>query len=293
MLGDVERVDGFRRAIEAVVRPGDVVVDLGAGTGILSQLAARAGARHVYAIESDAIGEAAEALVASSPYRHAITVIRGRIEDVELPERANVAIGELLGNYLLDEDIEGLLASARARLLEPGAREIPSAFELAAIPIELAEDFARRYRGDAIEGVELSRFASAFAHEPQFVGHLDIPGTAALAPRAGLWRAAIGAAPASGRATWTAARPGTLGALALVMTVELAPGIEIATRLGVRSNWHLPLLPVSGAPRLAEGDTITATVDVARDGIRSWHVSWPGGEVFHAPALQRRLLGLP
>jgi hypothetical protein len=53
---------------------------------------------------------------------------------------------------------------------------------------------------------------------------------------------------------------------------------------------------VTGAPRLAAGDTITASVDVGREGIRTWHVSWSGstsGEVFHAPGLQRRLLGLP
>src|SRR5439155_3036542 len=49
MLNDRRRTSQFLTSIREVVRPGDVVVDLGTGTGILAVAAARAGARHVYA----------------------------------------------------------------------------------------------------------------------------------------------------------------------------------------------------------------------------------------------------
>jgi hypothetical protein len=54
LLGDELRMRAYRQAIEETVRLGDVVVDLGTGTGVLARWAIEAGAAHVYAIERDA-----------------------------------------------------------------------------------------------------------------------------------------------------------------------------------------------------------------------------------------------
>ena len=51
MLGDRVRLRAYDEAMRRTVRPGDVVVDVGAGTVVLSLLALRHGASHVYAIE--------------------------------------------------------------------------------------------------------------------------------------------------------------------------------------------------------------------------------------------------
>src|SRR6188474_876833 len=82
MLLDVDRVAAFARAIAEVVRPGDVVVDVGAGTGILAILAAKAGARRVFAVERGPLSTLIAGAAADSGVADVVTVVRGDARDV-------------------------------------------------------------------------------------------------------------------------------------------------------------------------------------------------------------------
>ena len=55
MLADTRRCEAYSKAISASVRPGDTVLEIGCGPGLFSLLACRAGARKVYAIDSEEI----------------------------------------------------------------------------------------------------------------------------------------------------------------------------------------------------------------------------------------------
>src|SRR5664279_4869594 len=94
MIRDQVRTEAFRRAIDSVVSPGDIVLDVGAGSGILSLFAARAGAARVYAVEQTSIAVLAQQLAAANGVAEIVQVIQGDILDVEPPERVDVLVSE-------------------------------------------------------------------------------------------------------------------------------------------------------------------------------------------------------
>jgi SAM-dependent methyltransferase len=136
MLRDKARCDALREAIRCTVKPGDVVVDLGAGTGLLSFFAIQAGARHVYAIEVSGIAGAAAELIEANGFRNKITLIRKNSKKVSLPERCDVVISETLSAFCFDkENAIEFIADARQRLLKPGGRIIPESADTFLLPI--------------------------------------------------------------------------------------------------------------------------------------------------------------
>lgn len=159
MLGDKARCDAFREAIFRTVKPGDVVVDLGAGTGLLSFFALQAGARHVYAIEMSKIADVTAELIAANGFSDRVTLIRKSSKQARLPERCDVLVSETLSTFAFDTDntIE-FVADARERFLKPNARIIP----------ESADTFLLPFSSDAFGP---GRFTPANAgHPPLFYG---------------------------------------------------------------------------------------------------------------------------
>jgi len=98
MLRDSTRTLAYQAALEAARLPGKTVLDVGSGTCVLSIFAARAGAAHVYAVEASALAEQARRIVAENGLSDVITVLQGRVEEVELPiAQVDVIVSEWMG----------------------------------------------------------------------------------------------------------------------------------------------------------------------------------------------------
>ena len=138
MLQDTVRMSSYQRAIQNQVDEDSVVMDLGAGTGILSFFAARAGASKVYAVEKrpDIISISRQ-LAAENGLDEKVSYIENASQSIDpndLDPRPTVMVSEIIGNAVLDEHIIEFTLDARDRLLAPGATLIPYAIDLLAVP---------------------------------------------------------------------------------------------------------------------------------------------------------------
>ena len=279
LLNDELRTNAFREAIAKTVRPGDVVIDLGCGSGILSYFACEAGAARVYAIDATRMADVASFLARHLGFADRITVINKESREVELPERANVLVSETLGVTGFDEGIAGSVKDARARLLTPDARVIPCRLGVSLVPVELDYDYDKHvaFWSEPRYGFDLSPlrlFASnsiAFAH---------IRGNAHLAPPAEMFSLVIGGATeATGQARFEVQRDGFLHGFGGFFTTTLADGITLTNARARETSWSQALLPLEVPVQVHAGALID--VELQMDDGRSWR--WRGnaaGEPF-------------
>lgn len=134
MLADLRRVRAMGEAVSAAVKPGDLVLDVGTGSGVLAMLACRAGAARVYAIERGHILEVARQLARHNGLADRIEFIAGSSIKVELPQRVDLAVAELIGDFGLEERIWPVFDDVRRRFLKEGGRLLPDELELFLAP---------------------------------------------------------------------------------------------------------------------------------------------------------------
>jgi len=158
MIVDRTRTSAYMRAIARAVRPGDVVVDLGCGPGLLALLACRAGAKRVYAIEGNESVAFARELAAANGYAERIAILHGSSRRMELPERANVIVSDLRGVLPLLGDAIASIDDARERFLAPGGVMIPASDRLRAALADAVEFYAQIISPwkDSLDDVRLS-----------------------------------------------------------------------------------------------------------------------------------------
>lgn len=178
MIGDYSRTHTYRRAILSNYKlfHQKVVLDVGAGTGILSLFCVQAGAKKVYAIEASEIAKEAEKVVATNGYSDKIVVMQQKIEDAELPEKVDIIVSEWMGYMLMYESMLPSLLFARDRWLKKGGYLFPEEVRIYIAPIsdyqeyEYSVEFWRKVE-DAYK-VDMSALTKTAAEQMQANVHV-------------------------------------------------------------------------------------------------------------------------
>lgn len=273
MLHDTARMDSFRRAITATVQPGDVVVDIGSGSGVLSFMACEAGARKVYAIEGGPIIEVARELAVANGFADRIEFLHGWSLDVGIPEPADVLISETIGNAGFDEGILEWSFDARQRLLRPGAAILPQRLRMWIAAAEAHDDHA--LVSDWLAPELPYDYAAAHRRAAKTLWYADFTpnnllGQPELAADVDLRTAPNDTITASG--ILQVDRPGVLHGLACWFDSLLCAGVTVDNlppRTG--SSWSHGFLPLTDPVNVSAGDRFAWELSVSADG-EDW--SW-------------------
>lgn len=267
MLADEPRITAYRAALQATVRPDDVVIDAGSGSGILATLAALAGARKVYAIERTDFAEVIKQVARDSGVADRVEVVRADFGKVVLPEKARIIVTETFGHFGISEGMMPDLLACAERNLTPDGFVIPNGVSLHIAPVRSAPDLLGPFRKRE-DGVDLSCLRQDARGKA--VDRLVLPEEVGATID-------LGRIPVPNDGTFEASfhLDEPCEALAAWFTLHMAPGIDLPTGPhDPTTHWLQTLFPMA----LAAGDHELVAAS-APDDARNLLVEISGQEV--------------
>lgn len=170
MLKDEVRTMSYRNAIlrNRKLFEGKTVLDVGCGTGILCMFAAQAGAKLVIGVDMSGMLERAREIVAANGLDDKIVLLRGKMEEVELPvQKVDIIISEWMGYCLLYESMLDTVLYARDRYLAPNGLLLPDRAVMHLAAIEDAEYKQQKVHfWDDVYGFDMSCMKNYVLREP-------------------------------------------------------------------------------------------------------------------------------
>jgi SAM-dependent methyltransferase len=276
MLLDTQRCEAYREALRRCVRPGDVVVDLGAGTGLLSFFAAQAGASRVYAIEMSAIADLAARLIEANDFGDRITLVRDKSTRARLPERGDLLVTETLSILGFEnENIVEFVADARRRLLKPDARIMPASADTFLVPIQ-SDDLGIGKLPARLYGLDFSALRHT-RYSPQAV-RLEASGKAIveLAEPVARWHLDFTAelkGPGPTTFDFVIVREGRLDGFLGWFEATLCPGVTVSNSYRLPpTSWGQAYFPAREQPAVRTGQRLRLEINPGLiAGFPHWH----------------------
>ena len=167
-VADAVKIDAYRRALNNVVEPGDVVIDLGCGSGALGLLALEAGAGRVIAVDRGPILELARETFEANGFGDRVDCRRLSSSDLSLHAPADVLVCDQIGGFAHDVNITHNVKDLLDRgVLKQNAKIVPCTFDLIVAPVSApaGEDPLRPWAQNAA-GFDLAPFHQSAANTP-------------------------------------------------------------------------------------------------------------------------------
>lgn len=129
MLADRERNNAYERAISKAITKESVVLDIGTGSGLLSLMAARSGAQHVFTCEqSSHIANTAQDIIKDNGFSSKISLFQAKSTQLRAEDFAaqpNVLVAEIFDAGLIGEYAIPTFRHALEKLSTPNCQVIP------------------------------------------------------------------------------------------------------------------------------------------------------------------------
>jgi SAM-dependent methyltransferase len=258
MLADERRVAAYLGALTAQVRPGDRVIEIGAGFGFFAMMAARAGAAHVDAVETNPIGHIGKRIAAANGHDSQVRFHIGDALTFEPEHRADVVIADLRGPLPFAGQSLKVMIDARRRLLRDGGILIARADRLWCAPVSRADAFERQVGGPLDQlGLDLEPLRRVLVDTPMRCAIATGELCAAPASWGLIDYLAIDRPSFSGSCEWRFDAPASVRGLAAWFEADLGAGYTFSTSPDAdRSVYSQLYLPLRDTVTLGRGDTL-------------------------------------
>ena len=270
MLQDVQRMEAFKKAIFKQVKKDDIVMDLGAGTGILGILALQAGARKVYFVEqSDAIN-LARSIVTQNGYRERSIFIQKNSMDTIIPEQLDVIISETLGSFGIDENTLEFTLDARKRFLKPEGILIPEKIEVQYAPVACEKLHQKLSFWDDVYGVDFSPARELFSKKAMIeeIKKQQVKALPEIFAEFNLYTFESSSYQAAHQFQFN--EPCTIFGMAGWFEASLAPGVPLSTSpLEPLTHWKQVFFPFKEGIKVIDGDLLETSFEVTPESKNS------------------------
>ncbi len=284
MISDSARFKAYTEALSRCVRPGAIVLEIGCGPAVFSILACRAGAKRVYAIETEDIIDVARQIAAANGVTDRIQFFQGDSRKTILPERVDVIVSDIRGALPLFDGAVASLQDARERFLSADGVMIPRREVLSAAIIQADQIYSSlispwktsakdvelsvplRLVLNSVHGVDLK--AEVLLTEPEEVCSLDYMGNPSVNASASLEFRTNRAGTAHGICVWFDTQ------LHEDIGFSSAPGSPVTLYAQLFLPWLEPVAVIQGQELLVKLDANL----VGKDYVWRWETEIAGAD---------------